>query len=145
MIASPAQFYVLAARFEGLRRPCPTKIQGETFDRICPNCHGTGWVPLPEAERVGALLEVKDELGHEVQERQRQDGETRTLGWRATCKCNAGDPVPAVVLDPFCGVGATLLAATRLGRRSIGVDLSAEYLELARQRLSAGIQIRGLD
>lgn len=29
----------------------------------------------------------------------------------------------------------TLVAACRLGRRSIGVDISPPYLELARQRL----------
>ena len=39
-----------------------------------------------------------------------------------------------LVLDPFCGTGTTLLAAAQLGRRSVGIDLSAEYLSATRER-----------
>jgi site-specific DNA-methyltransferase (adenine-specific) len=42
-----------------------------------------------------------------------------------------------LVVDPFCGSGTTLVAAQQLGRRAVGVDLSAEALDLARQRLAA--------
>jgi SAM-dependent methyltransferase len=60
---------------------------------------------------------------------------TQTLGWRPTCACPPQQAIPATVLDPFCGTGTTLLAAQRLGRRSVGVDLSPTYLALAQQRL----------
>jgi len=46
----------------------------------------------------------------------------------ATC------PERGVVLDPFCGTGTTMLVAFRLGRKSIGIDLSKEYLEIAEYR-----------
>ena len=39
------------------------------------------------------------------------------------------------VLDPFCGCGTTLIAATLLRRNSIGIDISNEAVALARQRL----------
>jgi DNA modification methylase len=39
------------------------------------------------------------------------------------------------VLDPFCGTGTTLLAAHRQGRVGAGMDVSGEFLALARQRL----------
>lgn len=39
------------------------------------------------------------------------------------------------VLDPFNGVGTTLVAAHRTGRRGVGVDLSEEYCSLAEERL----------
>ena len=40
-----------------------------------------------------------------------------------------------VVLDPFMGVGSTLLAAEQTGRRGIGLELNPEYFALARQHL----------
>ena len=64
-------------------------------------------------------------------------GTTRTIGWRPTCRCDAGDPIPATVLDPFSGSGTTCLAAQRLGRGSIGVELSEFYLARAVKRLDA--------
>jgi len=39
-----------------------------------------------------------------------------------------------VVLDPFCGTGTTLLAALSLGRKSVGIDISRQYLDLAEER-----------
>lgn len=38
------------------------------------------------------------------------------------------------VLDPFVGSGTTCAVATRLGRRSIGVDIDAGYCAIAAQR-----------
>ncbi len=39
------------------------------------------------------------------------------------------------VLDPFVGSGTTMLAATNLGRRSIGIDLNPEYKEIFLRRV----------
>jgi hypothetical protein len=86
----------------------------------------------------------------------------KTIDWQPTCECkmvcpscaggsvewtvnspcckNEGyispEPIPATVFDPFCGSGTTLQVARALGRNGIGLDLSLEYLHLARQRLS---------
>jgi DNA modification methylase len=48
----------------------------------------------------------------------------------------AGCPVGGTVLDPFAGSGTTLAVATKLGRNSIGIELNAEYIELARARIN---------
>ena len=40
-----------------------------------------------------------------------------------------------LILDPFIGSGTTAVAALRLGRRCIGVDISAEYLDIAVERI----------
>lgn len=41
------------------------------------------------------------------------------------------------VLDPFVGSGTTLLAANKLGRHAIGIDLNPEYKKLSDRRLEA--------
>src|SRR5690554_6315779 len=38
------------------------------------------------------------------------------------------------VLDPFMGSGTTAIAGYNLKRKSIGIDLSNEYFELAKER-----------
>ncbi len=40
-----------------------------------------------------------------------------------------------VVLDPFVGVGTTLVASYNLGREGVGIDLSKKYCKLAKKRL----------
>ena len=62
---------------------------------------------------------------------------TRATGiWQPTCGHEAGT-VPATVLDPFVGSGTTCAVAQALGRRSIGLDLNPEYLDIAAQRIGA--------
>ncbi len=45
---------------------------------------------------------------------------------------NEGD----IVFDPFCGCATTCLAAERLGRQWIGIDISYKAFELIKERLS---------
>lgn len=40
-----------------------------------------------------------------------------------------------IVLDPFAGVGSTLLAACAVGKHGVGLELNPDYATLARQRL----------
>jgi SAM-dependent methyltransferase len=44
-------------------------------------------------------------------------------------------PSDGLVLDPMCGSGTTLLAARRLGRRYLGVDLDRDQAKVATARL----------
>ena len=41
-----------------------------------------------------------------------------------------------VVLDPFIGSGTTAIAARSLGRRYVGIDVNADYVDLASERLT---------
>ena len=39
------------------------------------------------------------------------------------------------ILDPFVGSGSTLIACKELDRKGIGVDISGEYIDIAKKRL----------
>jgi len=41
-----------------------------------------------------------------------------------------------LVLDPFAGSGTTLLAAKKLGRSFVGIEINSEYVEIIRSRLA---------
>jgi DNA modification methylase len=47
----------------------------------------------------------------------------------------AGCPEGGIVLDPFFGAGTTGLVAKQEGRGYIGIELNAEYVEMARARI----------
>lgn len=51
----------------------------------------------------------------------------------------AGCPAGGVVLDPFMGSGTTLLVASNLNCRSIGIELNPEYIEIAKRRISQDV------
>jgi len=55
--------------------------------------------------------------------------------WLPSCDCDAGEPVPAVVWDPFCGSGQTGIAALNLGRSFVGIDMKREYCDVTIARL----------
>jgi len=64
--------------------------------------------------------------------------EVKFKGWKKTCGCSINETRPGIVLDPMCGAGSTLIKAKQLGRRYIGIEISDEYAEIARERLEKG-------
>ena len=51
--------------------------------------------------------------------------------------CRLITPPGGIVLDPFAGSGSTLKAAEMEGFSAIGVELEAEYIEIARRRIAS--------
>jgi len=113
---------------------------GTSAKGVCPEC-GAQWERVTEKEFV-PQQDVSREKGIKGNGSQKPmdksngwDGFPRgttavtTTGWRPTCQCDAGPPVPATVLDPFLGSGTTAEVAIRLGRRAVGIELSREYCD----------------
>lgn len=50
-----------------------------------------------------------------------------------------------IILDPFCGVGSTCIAAINSERHFIGIDNSQEYADKARKRVKESIEQKRLD
>ena len=121
-------------------------LAGTSEKGVCPKC-GKPWQRVTtDAPDYAALkagrrgtdtyqsrgLEAGNRFGSET------PGDARrlvTTHWQPACRCNAGDPVPATVLDPFGGAGTTALVANRLGRHAILCELNPKYAAMARQRI----------
>ena len=61
---------------------------------------------------------------------------TREIGELRGCSCNA-QMRPGLVLDPFMGSGTVALAARRLGRNYLGIEVNGEYVKVAKARLAS--------
>jgi site-specific DNA-methyltransferase (adenine-specific) len=59
---------------------------------------------------------------------------TKPLSWM-TWAVSLGSVAGETVLDPFMGSGTTGVAAVRLGRKFIGVELDQQYFEIACRRI----------
>lgn len=113
---------------------------GTSEKGACAAC-GAPWVRQLEQERG-----ERDDSGRTHSLPEQRNGKhpppergwevlSRTVGWKPSCACGAGDPVPCVVLDPFGGAGTTGLVADRLGRDAVLIELNPAYGELARNRI----------
>lgn len=56
-------------------------------------------------------------------------------GYACACDQPTAPTRPAVILDPFGGTGTVAMTARALGRYPVHIDLSADYLRLARWRI----------
>ena len=123
---------------EKLVEPCI--LAGTSEKGVCAEC-GAPWervVAVEDAEgRLGkGYHDHHDDLGRGQRGVFSADGRpTRTTtGWQPTCGHDA-EPVPATVLDPFCGSGTTGVVALRHWRSFIGIELNPEYVQLAQKRI----------
>lgn len=123
---------------EKLVEPC---ILAGTSERgVCGEC-GAPWVRVVETEydnpgnRTTNGPRSTDNRDITEGFAQRLEKRTTTTGWSPSCE-HGPATVPATVLDPFMGSGTVALVAQKLGRRAVGVDLSAQYLDMAAKRLS---------
>lgn len=132
----------------------PCILAGTSARGCCHNC-GAPWRRLYRKERVATRpgnnskvyvdpenSPYEQHSGTIIGNRDPQRHLTKivTIGWEPTCKCDAGEPVPCTVLDPFLGSGTTATVAEFYGRRWIGCELNEKYAELARARIAEGWQ-----
>ncbi len=133
---------------EALVEPC---IKAGTSERGCCSVCGSpleritkkDFEPQPDVKdlsklRKGSNKGLDESSGWD--ETPRGTTAVTTLGWQATCSCNA-DTVPCTVLDPFGGSGTTGLVARNLKRDAILIELNPAYVEIARRKLRANEQL----
>jgi len=120
----------------------PMILAGTSERGVCAEC-GSPWERVTEREvtRQGntycSLQETEQPPGirhGKGASTMRSDISTTSLSWRPTCTCDAGEPVPATVLDMFGGAGTTGIVAHELGRDAVIIDLNGEYCQMSVDR-----------
>lgn len=120
---------------------------GSSQAGICPEC-GNPWKRILEPTASPLLARGRQRVAERVAGpidkvligKSFTDGTpsftpaTVTKGWEPTCRCGS-EPIPSLVLDPFSGAGTTVLVATRLGRRGLGLELNPNYVAMSRRRI----------
>lgn len=130
----------------------PCVLAGTSARGCCPSCRKP-WARVVDKVRVptrpGTNSKInrasahagspyQDHKGMIIGNRdaRRHTSQSVTSGWVPRCKCDAGAPVPCLVLDPFHGAGTTAIVAKRLGRAYVGNELSTEYLAISQRRIA---------
>jgi DNA modification methylase len=130
---------------EALVVPC---IKAGTSEHgVCPEC-GAGWERVVESKRIMRHELPPDDPNYRpgrytVKSSGMDDyskgggqafSESKTIGWRPTCKCGHEDRERAVVLDPFSGMATVGVVCEKLGRKYIGIELNPKYAERSEKR-----------
>ncbi|KKK86062.1 hypothetical protein LCGC14_2767010, partial [marine sediment metagenome] len=111
--------------------------------RVCVECDEP-WVRVVERRKADVTrprpLGKKGNDDHNDTLRIYEEHTSVTIGFTPTCQCaplpgRKEATRPGVVLDPFFGAGTVGVAARQLKRDWLGVDLNADYIEMARERL----------
>lgn len=116
-------------------------IKSSTPKKRCAEC-GAGYVPVVKLsggrdwrndrmKEKGIVGEINNLGGNKRGQSAAPLNDTQEssiIGYRPTCSCNAGAPIPGVCLDPFVGSGTTLQVCRELGVNGIGLDISFTYL-----------------
>ncbi len=118
----------------GKLRKIPTKNAGKVITRTTlqtQNCNKSRRTNRTNDTRIDFNLYVLNVGGRKEAQHPaifpEQLARDHIVSWS-----NEGD----TVLDPFLGSGTTLVACAELRRNGIGIEISEEYAEIARERLS---------
>jgi hypothetical protein len=122
---------------------CPAIVWGGNYFGLPPS---RGWLTWFKPDRVQSAADFEmawtnmdmnaRQLSHSISatNAERVNHPTqkplRVMRW-----CLGFLPNAQTILDPFMGSGTTLVAATQLGRRSIGIELDPGYFDIACRRV----------
>jgi DNA modification methylase len=132
-----------------LIKPC---ILAGAPEKCCPEC-GAPWERVVErtcdydgskygkraVDATGGAISGGTDRSTLGSSNGKQTGKTSTVGFAPTCD-HGHEPIGGTVLDPFMGSGTTAQVARSLGRKAVGSELNAEYIEMAaKHRLAQGV------
>ena len=115
---------------EKLIEPCI--LAGTSAKGCCVEC-GASWERVVESNQVELQKTNNPGKQDKVTNWDREQWprtrkESKTIGWQAGCKCDAGTK-PCVVLDIFGGAMTSAIVAHKHGRKFVMIELSKTYID----------------
>lgn len=127
------------------------KNPGDVWHLPTASFHGAHFATFPERLVTRPLLATCPEKTCSRCGRPWNRTKERTIGHLAvagkltpTCDCGA-NATPGVVLDPFFGAGTVGVVAEAHKRHWIGIEINAEYSQLAMERITSARQKRSTE
>lgn len=111
----------------------PCLKAGTSEKGCCPEC-GSPW-----ARVIGEIKGANGNKRGQSSTKLNDIKNVTTVGWEPSCSCNAGDPIPCTVLDPFGGSGTVGEWCRHNGRDSIIIELNPDYKPHIEERTMAKI------
>jgi DNA modification methylase len=115
----PNKFHKQYMREAGLSQASKKRFQQTGVGLSCGNI----WIDIPEAQLDGGMNRT---MKHPDQK------PVMLIERIISASSDVGD----CVLDGFCGSGTTLVAAKRLKRSAIGIEMSEDYCRMCKERLN---------
>jgi DNA modification methylase len=109
------------------------KLNGDTDFADCE----LAWTNLPKAvRRIRYLWNGCMRMERDVEREHPTQKPREVMKW-----CIEQIPSPAFkIIDPFCGSGTTGVAAVKLGRKFIGVEIKPKYFDIACRRIAEALK-----
>ena len=117
---------------------CKKPILAGCPQEVCVECKK----PRERIINVMGKVQVGWEVYKKLRGRPTMKNVTETVSWTNCC---SNTYAPGVVLDPFCGSGTVGVAAEKLRRSSIQIDIKKNYCEMAYMRLKQLTEQASLD
>jgi len=137
---------------------CEKPIKAGCPKKVCAECGKPYERKEPEKEKIntrpgnntlqgksGSESDPNKSLHKREISTKRQKIVYRPKGYKKTCDCNTDETKKGVVLDPLVGAGTTCLAARKHNRNYIGIEISQEYVEMAKNRIRKEVGGQPLD
>lgn len=112
----------------------PYKSEARLRHRITKN--GKEWTPHPDGRQAGDVWKIPTLAGRRYAEERTKHPTQKPLALSERIVKHFSDNGD-MVLVPFAGSGSECVAAVRCERRFVGAEVNAEYVEIARSRVSA--------
>ena len=112
-------------------------LKENPYQPMKKKCIGNAWfIPYTPTSKLSKQIGVED--GHNYRKNSRAN-HPATFPEKLPEQCIklSGVSKGSIIYDPFVGTGTTMIAALKLGMKTIGTDISNDYIKFIKKRILA--------